>query len=180
MQHPLKFVAPLARPPSPLSAHRPTRSCDIMTHVTVCLTSTPASLGDTRRDSPEELAERHERVIASALAAAGALLAALDDAAAESAADVTPAAGAVPAAAAAAADVRAALDEIVSTPGFFKRTVGAKSDIVRRAAYGLVAAVARRAAELLCGDHAATAAGAVFGALQVSAVGACLHVCGRG
>lgn len=38
------------------------------------LKATPESLGDPRKESPEELAERHERVVAASLLALSSLL----------------------------------------------------------------------------------------------------------
>lgn len=38
------------------------------------LKATPESLGDTRKETPEELAERHERVVAASLLALSSLL----------------------------------------------------------------------------------------------------------
>ena len=38
------------------------------------LKATPESLGDARKETPEELAERHERVVAASLLALSSLL----------------------------------------------------------------------------------------------------------
>lgn len=45
----------------------------MLLHISDCLAATPAALGDPRKDSPEELVERHERVTAACLLALGAL-----------------------------------------------------------------------------------------------------------
>ena len=117
------------------------------------LAATPEQLGDAARESREELAERHERVVASSLLA----LAALTDAAAPRrasasvAAAVASPAAASPAAAttadavgSAAPNVASAVPEaellervaaVVAADGFWKRQLGAKSAPVRRAAY---------------------------------------------
>ncbi|KAI8472755.1 MAG: hypothetical protein J3K34DRAFT_384103, partial [Monoraphidium minutum] len=55
---------------------------DVADHIAECLASTPQSLGDPRKDTPEEMEDRHERVTAAALAGAAALLSALAAAAA--------------------------------------------------------------------------------------------------
>jgi hypothetical protein len=166
------------QPPPP-----PPRS-EIVDTIAEYLASTPQSLGDPRKDSPEEMEERHERVVAASLAAIPALLAALAAPAAaaasgSSAGDAAAAAGSnggegAAAAAAreqqqlkAAAEVEGRLGALLAAPGFFKRHLGSKSALVRRSAYGMVAGVAKAAPALLGAPAGVLepAAQAVLGAL---------------
>ena len=47
---------------------------EVLAHIATCLSSTPQTLGDPRKDTPEEMEERHERITAASLTAAAALL----------------------------------------------------------------------------------------------------------
>lgn len=47
---------------------------DILDYLLANLSSTPQSLGDPQKDSPQEMEERHERVLTASLAAVAALL----------------------------------------------------------------------------------------------------------
>jgi hypothetical protein len=124
------------------------------------LGSSPQSLGDARREGPEELAERHERVLVATCSAALALV----RMATEAAPGPGPGAGA-PQADADAAPRRELLDGVralLGGPAFARWTLQSKAARVRRSAYYLVAGVARAAPALL--DAAALAA-AVLGAV---------------
>ncbi len=145
------------------------------------LASTPQSLGDAKKETVEELADRHERVLA---ASCGALAALLELAAPARAAEPSGAAVAAGAAAAApaateaaaapaavAAEPSAAEQEVLvgvqgqlELPAFYKAVLQSKAAPVRRAAYSLVAAAAERRPQLLAGSLAASAP-AVLGAL---------------
>lgn len=144
----------------------------MLAHIATCLVSTPASLGDPTKDTPEELEERHERVLTASLSAAAALLTTMQTAAGRAAAG-SSGGGAEPAAAAAAGTAAVALQEVqekvsgmLAAPGFFKQKLGSKSAVVRRAAYSFIQAVSSAAPQLLQ-PSLATAAPAVMGALQV-------------
>jgi hypothetical protein len=163
---------------------------EILAHIATSLTSTPASLGDPKKDTPEELEERHERVLTASLYAAAALLTTMHQAAtqqqhppqqssseeASGTSSSTSNAGTGPAAAAAgpgAAATAAALQEVqdrvsdmMAAPGFFKQKLGSKSPVVQRAAYGFIQAVCSCAPQLLQ-PLLPTAAPVVLGALQV-------------
>jgi hypothetical protein len=145
----------------------------VLQHITSCLAATPQSLGDPKKDTPEELEERFERITAASLAAAAALLSTLqqqvqqqqqqqqeEDEGQQQQPDSAAAA------AAAVEEVSCKLEEVLQAPGFFKKQIGSKSVVVRRAAYGLVRSLAAGAPQLLRGCQAA-AAPAVVGALQV-------------
>lgn len=155
---------PLALPPSPLPL--PPQVLQLLLDN---LASTPQSLGDAKKESVEELADRHERVLA---ASCGALAALLDLAAPAGAAQSGPTVAAAAAgAAAAAAEPAAAEQEVLAgiqaqleLPAFYKAVLQSKAAPVRRSAYGLVAAAAERRPQLLAGSLAVSAA-AVLGAL---------------
>ncbi|KIZ02284.1 hypothetical protein MNEG_5679 [Monoraphidium neglectum] len=142
---------------------------DVADHIAECLASTPQSLGDPRKDSPEEMEERHERVVAAALSALAALLRALSAAAAGGGGGEAAAAGATDtqqqqqqqqAAQKALSDVQARAEQILCGPGFFKKHFGSKSALVRRSAYGMLSGVCSAAPQLLggCLDAASQAA----------------------
>jgi hypothetical protein len=143
---------------------------EVLQHITSCLAATPQSLGDPGKDTPEELEERFERITAASLAAAAALLSTLQQQAQQDEASQQQQqpdfAAAAAAAAAALEEVSCKLAEVLQAPGFFKKQIGSKSVVVRRAAYGLVRSLAAGAPQLLRGCQAA-AAPAVMGALQV-------------
>ncbi|GFR43125.1 hypothetical protein Agub_g4131 [Astrephomene gubernaculifera] len=150
------------------------------------LAATPQQLGDPRKDSAEELEDRHERVQAGCMAALAALVDRLatpaaggrQPAAAESAGAAVASAGtsAAPAAAGSASateraavaagreELLASISDVICRPGFWKDTAGAKSTAIRRASYGLAGCVALRAPELLSGCLAESAV-CVLGAL---------------
>lgn len=155
----------------------------MLDHIITCLNSTPQTLGDARKDTPEELEERHERINTAALAAAAALLATLQQQQQEAAADTPAPAVAAPAATPTAAATSAApatltpmqdtlgkLQEALQAPGFWKKHLGSKSPLVRRAGYGLVTSLSGVAPQLLTSCQAA-AAPVVLGALQVRCAG---------
>lgn len=153
---------------------------DVLAHITACMASTPQSLGDPKKDTAEELEERHERVVTASLSAAADLLTIMQQAAtqqqqegtdASSSAEPAAAGGATAAAAAAGAlqDVHEKVAEILATPGFFKQKLNSKSPVVQRAAYGFIQAVSRTAPQLLKPCLGA-AAPSVLGALQVSSL----------
>ncbi|PRW55988.1 E3 ubiquitin- ligase listerin [Chlorella sorokiniana] len=126
------------------------------------LASTPQSLGDAKKESVEELADRHERVLA---ASCGALAALLDLAAGQAGAAGTAAAGTEAAEPPAAEqEVLAGIQAEFELPPFYKAVMQSKAAPVRRAAYSLVAAAAERRPQLLAGSLAVGAA-AVLGAL---------------
>lgn len=137
----------------------------MLAHIVSCLASTPQTLGDPRKDTPEELEERHERVTAASLAAAAALLTALQQQAQQDASAEPAAADASPVEAA-LAEVQGKVHELLAAPGFLKKHLGSKSVVVRRAGYGLVRSLCAVAPQLLC-DCQAAAAPVVLGALQV-------------
>jgi hypothetical protein len=149
----------------PFPAHHPRCQWQVVSLLEDNLKATPEQLGDAARESTDELAQRHERVIAATLLA----LAALADAAAP--ADATAAADAlsrpaVPASrategqggigpttgAAVSSDQEAQPEAqllqrvaaIVDGSGFWKRLYGSKSPMVRQAAYTLTARLAAR------------------------------------
>jgi hypothetical protein len=144
----------------------------MLAHIAMCLISTPTSLGDPKKDTPEELEERHERVLTASLSAAAALLTMMQQAAQQQGPPDQPgssssSSGADSAATAAAAqEVQEKVSEMVAGPGFFKQKLGSKSAVVRRAAYGFIQAVCSAVPQLLKPCLAA-AAPAVMGALQV-------------
>lgn len=117
------------------------------------LGSTPQSLGDAKKETPEELADRHERVLAASCAALQALL---DLAAPADLAGEPPAAE---------QEVLAGIQAQLELPAFYKAVLQSKAPPVRRAAYSLVAAAAARRPALLAGC-VAQAAPAVLGALS--------------
>lgn len=161
-KQPIPIPTCLPCPPLPLSLQ-------VLQLLSDNLASTPQSLGDAKKESVEELADRHERVLA---ASCGALAALLDLASPAGAAQLGPAAAATAAgAAAAAAEPSAAEQEVLAgiqaqleLPAFYKAVLQSKAAPVRRAAYGLVAAAAERRSQLLAGSLAVSAA-AVLGAL---------------
>lgn len=147
-----------------------TYRAEVLAHITNCLVSTPASLGDATKDTPEELEERHERVLTASLSAAAALLTTMQATAGEAAAGSRGAEPAAAAAGAAAAlqEVQEKVSGMLAAPGFFKQKLGSKSAVVRRAAYSFIQAVSSAAPQLLQ-PSLATAAPAAMGALQVRA-----------
>lgn len=138
----------------------------MLAHIATCLTATPQSLGDPVKDTPEELQDRHERILTASLAAAAALLTTMQQAASSTTTSDAPATAAAPAAAAALQDVQDKVSEMLATPGFFKQKLGSKSSVVQRAAYGFIQAVCSAAPQLLKPCLSA-ASPAVLGALQV-------------
>lgn len=89
------------------------------------LASSPQALGDAKRESPEELQDRHERALCSALSATGAL--------AELVHSVSGQPSAPP-----HKDLRDALSALYNGEGFWRRGLGAKAAIPRRAAAQLL------------------------------------------
>lgn len=150
----------------------------MLTHIATCLVATPASLGDPQKDTPEELEERHERILTASLSAAAALLTTMQQQqqqqgsgkAGSSSADSAAAASTATAAEAALQEVQDKVAEMLAAPGFFKQKLGSKSPVVRRAAYGFVQAVCSAAPQLMQ-QCLSSAAPAVMGALQVSTQG---------
>jgi hypothetical protein len=143
----------------------------VLAHIAICLVSTPASLGDPKKDTQEELEERHERIVTASLSAAAALLTMMQQAAQQQGPPDQPgssnSSGADSAAAAAATqEVQAKVSEMLTAPGFFKQKLGSKSAVVQRAAYGFIQAVCSADPQLLK-PYLATAAPAVMAALQV-------------
>ncbi|MEW5314556.1 MAG: hypothetical protein WDW38_006042 [Sanguina aurantia] len=143
------------------------------------LASTPLLLGDPRKDTPEEMEERHERVLSACCLALGSLMELLLPPAppvrSASALNLDPAAAPpAPTAAAAAApdgveEVTAAVQAVIGRGGFFKAVVGSKSTMVRRSAYHLLRCASSHAPQLLGGAGAAPApeaAAAVLATLQ--------------
>jgi len=149
---------------------------DVLAHITACVASTPQSLGDPKKDTAEELEERHERVVTASLSAAADLLTTMQQAAAQQqegteascSAEAASTAGAA-AAAGALQGVHEKVAEILATPGFFKQKLNSKSPVVQRAAYGFIQAVSSTAPQLLKPCLGA-AAPSVLGALQVSSL----------
>ena len=177
-------------------------------HLSSCLQSTPQTLGDPRKDTPQEMEERYERVMAAALAAVVAFITNLQQlqppqqqqgeeqqqqdqqqeeeedagsAVAEagksgsSSSSTTPAppGTATGGAGGVVEEVVAKLQVLLEGPGFWKKTLGSKSVLVRRAAYGFVKGLATADTGAdggvgLMGEGALeVAAPAVMGALQV-------------
>jgi hypothetical protein len=124
------------------------------------LASTPQALGDPKKESVEELQDRHERVLAASCAALAALL---ELAAGGGAAEGTPAGGA---AAAAEQEVLEGVRAQLERPAFYKSVLQSKAASVRRGAYALVAAAAAAAPVATLAGAEATAAPAVLGALS--------------
>ena len=132
------------------------------------LGSTPQTLGDAKKEPPEELADRHERVLAAtctALAAlielaAGARAAALTDGSGKG-----DDSGRAAAAAEQAAEVVVSVARLLEQPSFYKQVLQSKAVPVRRSAYRAVAAVASALPPLLSDDAARAAAPAVLGAV---------------
>ncbi|DBB01874.1 TPA: hypothetical protein ACH3X1_000476 [Trebouxia sp. C0004] len=119
------------------------------------LKATPETLGDARKESPEELAERHERVVAASLLAFSSLLDLLvSKQLHDNAIDRD-----------AQSEVVVQLESLLSTQGFFKRVLSSKSTHVRTAAYTLMAHLCYRAPQLL-EKHMQAAAPLVLGAFQ--------------
>lgn len=128
------------------------------------LAATPQALGDPKKESAEELADRHERVLSASCAALAALL----DVAL---AGTDGSGGGGSSATASAWQPSAAEEELLdgvraqlAAPAFYKAVLHSKAGLVRRAGYGLVAAAAERRPALLAGSEA-TGAPAVLGAL---------------
>eukprot|EP00775_Hariotina_reticulata_P010671 gene10671-10830_t len=136
---------------------------EVLDHIITCLNSTPQSLGDLQKDSTEELEERHERINAAALAAAAALLTSLQQA--DPATSATSATSAESLQEDPLQDTLGKLQEALQAGGFWKKQLGSKSMIVRRAAYGFVKGLTAVAPQLLssCQQQAAPL---VLGALQ--------------
>nr|ADF43172.1 294687m [Chlamydomonas reinhardtii] len=158
------------------------------------MAAAPAQLGDPRKDSPEELEERHERVQAACCAALAQLIDVLAGAGAAAARHPEPqqqqqqqdqeqrqcgrseSADQARAPVAVASTTRpsatpdpesellAAVQEALCRPGFWRAAAGAKSAMVRRAAYGLARTAATRAPSLLAACVAESAP-CVLGAL---------------
>ena len=135
------------------------------------LASTPQSLGDAKKEPVEELADRHERVLAascSALAALVALASASGGGAVEEAdssgADGT-AGGEGGARAEQAKEVLQGVVRQLEQPSFYKAVLNSKAAAVRRAAYRLVAAVSALRPPALPGGTVQVAAPAVLGAI---------------
>jgi hypothetical protein len=125
------------------------------------LASSPQSLGDAKKESIEELQDRHERVLAATCAGLAALL---DLAVAAEA----PGGGSSSEEAAPGGAEQELLDGIdaqLQQTVFYKSVLQSKAAAVRRAAYRLVAAAAERRPQLLAGS-VAHAAPAVLGALS--------------
>jgi hypothetical protein len=141
--------------------HWPACRSEVLDHILSCLNSTPQSLGDPQKDTPEELEERHERINAAALAAAAALIASLQQAEAATSATSAATLQEEP-----LQETLDKLQEALQAGGFWKKHLGSKSLIVRRAAYGFVKGLAPVAPQLLssCQQQAAPL---VLGALQV-------------
>ena len=149
----------------PLSAHHSRCHGQVVSLLEDNLKATPEQLGDAARESPDELAQRHERVTASTLLALAALADTAAPADATAAADALPHSGvsasrapdgqggASPTAAAAASPDQQPAPEaqllqrvvaIVNGSGFWKRLYGSKSPMVRQAAYAFTARLAAR------------------------------------
>lgn len=123
------------------------------------LASTPQGLGDPKKESAEELQDRHERVLAASCAALAALL---ELAAGGGGAEGAPAGGpAVAAEQEVLQGVRAQLER----SGFYKSVLQSKAPAVRRGAYALVAAAAAAAPGLVLAGGEAAAAPAILGVL---------------
>ncbi|KAL4857852.1 3-hydroxyisobutyryl-CoA hydrolase [Chlorella vulgaris] len=135
------------------------------------LVSTPQSLGDAKKESVEELQDRHERVLASSCAALAALVEMV--APASSGGQQPQQQGSSSSSSRqqndptqqspAEQDVLAVIQAQLQAPAFYKSVLQSKAAPVRRAAYGLVAAAAERAARQLLA--AASSAAAVLSAL---------------
>ncbi|KAL3135632.1 hypothetical protein ABBQ38_006112 [Trebouxia sp. C0009 RCD-2024] len=125
------------------------------------LKATPDSLGDPRKETPEDLAERHERVVAASLLALSSLLDLL----------VSKEQHASPTDRDAQSDVVVQLESLLSTQGFLKRVLASKSPHVRTAAYTLVAHICYRAPQLL-EKHMQAAAPLVLGVFHDQHAGA--------
>jgi hypothetical protein len=135
------------------------------------LVSTPQSLGDAKKESMEELQDRHERVLAASCAALAALVEMV--APASSGGQQPQQQGSSSSSSRqqndptqqspAEQDVLAAIQAQLQAPAFYKSVLQSKAAPVRRAAYGLVAAAAERAARQLLA--AASSAAAVLSAL---------------
>ena len=124
------------------------------------LASSPQSLGDAKKESIEELQDRHERVLA---ATCDGLAALLDLVAAAEAPGGSSSSEAAPGAA--EQEVLDGIGAQLQQPVFYKSMMQSKAAAVRRAAYRLVAAAAERRPQLLAGS-VAHAASAVLGALS--------------
>eukprot|EP00887_Chlorella_sp_A99_P002776 scaffold6.g2776.t1 len=128
------------------------------------LASTPQTLGDAKKEPPEELAERHERVLAASCAALAALLA-LAGAAAGGVGVGVGEGGGASAAAEQARELLEGVSRQLEQPAFYKAVLQSKAAAVRRAAYGLVATACGLAPPALPAGAAAAAAPAVLGAV---------------
>jgi hypothetical protein len=107
----------------------------VLAHLEEAINSRPEGLGDARNESSEELAERHQRVMASSLLALGSFAQLMMTA------RVAAEAPAATAALAAAALQR--LRCIVEKQGFFKWVLTCKQAAVRRAAYAFMSQLAK-------------------------------------
>nr|BCL66166.1 hypothetical protein [Volvox reticuliferus] len=140
---------------------------EIMSYLKDQLAATPQQLGDAKKDTPEELEERHDRVQTACLAALAALLVRMT----EPLEDATSTESSAPSAPVAAAssgsrdEVLGAVRAIICRPGFWKATACSKSPVVRRAAYGLARCAAQRASGMLAEGCAAESAVCILGAI---------------
>lgn len=128
------------------------------------LAASPQSLGDAKKESPEELADRHERVLSASCAALAALLEVALSREAPAGAPSSGAAASVEALPAAEQELLDGVRAQLEAPAFYKAVLHSKSGLVRRAAYSLVGAAAERCPALLAGS-VAVGAPAVLGAL---------------
>lgn len=119
------------------------------------LKATPEALGDAKKETPEELAERHERVTAASLLALSSLLDLL----------VSQQQHDNPTERSAQSEVVVQLESLLGGHGFLKRMLGSKNAPVRTAAYTLMAHTCYRAPQLL-EKHVQTAAPLILGAFQ--------------
>ncbi len=130
------------------------------------LASTPQSLGDAKKESTEELQDRHERVLAATCTALASLidLAEGGDGSGSGGASGTASQAEAAPRSAAEQELLDGVGQQLQQPAFYKAVLQSKAAAVRRQAYLLVSAAAARRPALLA-PAVRAAAPAVLGAL---------------
>ncbi len=106
-------------------------------------TSTPQSLGDARKESPEELQSRHECVLAATCAVLGKLVKNSKELIAGTSSSYN---------AQLHAQILDGCKSLLKNATFLKTTLQSKSPLVRRSAYNLIASICQTAPEMVASD----------------------------
>lgn len=115
------------------------------------LSSTPQSLGEPQKETPEELQERHERVLAATCATAGALVQMCKQPSGPRVESYN--------------ELLDGISALTRTQAFLKGTLQSKAARVRRAAYALVGLICRESPGSLEAEPLSKLAPVVLGAL---------------